>query len=197
MDAFDGATVNDSDTPGAVRDTPILESDRLILRAFTIVDVPIVERLLDTPEIAATTLNVAYPYPAGAAEGWIRSHAPAAQAGDNLNWAITLRDTGDVIGTIGLSMVSKHRRGGLGYWLGVPYWSQGYMTEAVVRVIAFAFEDLGFVRVEAGYVPTNPASGRVMEKAGMEYEGTFRSYFQQRGRPVDIEMRAIVCADTA
>lgn len=173
-------------------DIPLLKSDRLILRAFTLDDVPCVERLLNTPEIAATTLNVAYPYPSGAAEGWIRTHAAAARAGENFNWAITLHDTDEVIGTVGLSMVSKHKRTGLGYWLGVPYWNHGYMTEAVVRVIDFAFEDLACVRVEAGYIPSNPASGRVLDKAGMEYEGTFRSYFQQRGRSVDIAMRAIV-----
>lgn len=174
---------------------PILEGDRLILRAFTIDDASTVERLLSGPEIAATTLHIPYPYPPEAAEGWIETHGPAAAAGDSFAWAIILRATGELIGTISLGTVTKHSRGGLGYWLGVPYWNHGYMTEAVARVIAFAFEDLGFRRVDASYLTTNSASGRVMEKAGMDYEGTFRSYFRTGDDSVDVAFRAIVRSD--
>ncbi len=181
MDAADVSTV-----------VPTLTSTRLVLRAFTLEDVPRVEHLLDTPEIAATTLYIPYPYPPGAAEDWIRSHPSAAAAGDEYTWAITQRDTGDVIGAIGLRTVTDHKRGDLGYWLGVPYWNQGYMTEAVRRMIAFAFDDLGYMRVEAGYFAHNPASGRVMEKAGMAYEGTLRAYYQKEGQPIDIALRAVV-----
>jgi RimJ/RimL family protein N-acetyltransferase len=55
----------------------------------------------------------------------------------------------------------------------VPYWNQGYATEAARRVIAWAFEDLRLNRVYARYLLRNPASGRVMRKAGLRPEGTF------------------------
>ena len=175
---------------------PTLTSPRLVLRAFTLGDVPRLENLLDTPEMGDTTLYLPYRYPPGGAADWIRSHALSATAGDEYTWAITRRDPGDVIGVIGLLTVHAHKRGDLGYWLGVPYWNQGYMTEAVRRVIAFAFDDLGFVRVEAGHVPNNPASGRVMHKAGMAYEGTLRAYYHKDGQSIDIAMRAIVRTKT-
>jgi len=173
---------------------PTLETERLRLRAFMLGDAPSIERLLDTPEISRTTLNLAYPYPAGIAERWIRSHGPSAEAGTGITWAITLRETGDVLGAVSLDTVNEHRRGALGYWLGVSYWNHGYMTEAIAPVIAFAFADLDYVRVEARHLPTNVASGRVMEKAGMAHEGTLRSYVLKDGLPVDITMRAIVRA---
>ena len=175
-----------------VHTIPTLTSTRLMLRAFTLDDAPHLDRLLRTLEMGAATLYIPYRYPPGAAEDWIRSHPSAATAGEEYTWAITRRDRGDVIGVIGLQTVRNHKRGDLGYWLGVPYWNQGYMTEAVRRVIAFAFDDLGLVRVEGGHVPDNLASARVMDKAGMAYEGTLRAYYQKAGQSIDIAMRAIV-----
>lgn len=176
----------------AIPTIPTLTSTRLVLRAFTLDDAPHLDRLLSTPEMGATTLYIPYRYPPGTAEDWIRSHRFAAAAGEEYTWAITRRDRGDVIGVIGLQTVHAHKRGDLGYWLAVPYWNHGYMTEAVRRVIAFAFDDLGLVRIEGGYVPNNLASARVLEKAGMAYEGTLRAYYQKAGQSIDIAMRAIV-----
>jgi [ribosomal protein S5]-alanine N-acetyltransferase len=174
---------------------PTLDCHRLVLRPFTLDDVARVEHLLDTPEIAASTLYISYPYPPGAAESWIRSLAPAAAAGEEFTWAITLRDTGEVIGSFGLRTVLAHKRGSVGYWVGVPYWNQGYMTEALKRVIAFAFEELEFLRVEALHFASNPSSGRVMEKAGMDHEGTLRAYYLKAGEPIDMVMWSIIQRD--
>jgi RimJ/RimL family protein N-acetyltransferase len=170
---------------------PTLDCQRLILRHFTLDDAPRVEQLLDTPEIAAPTLYISYSSPPGAAESWIRSLAPAAAAGEEFTWAITLRDTGEVIGSFGLHSVLAHKRGSVGYWVGVPYWNQGYMTEALKRVIAFAFTEPGFLRVEALHFASNPSSGRVMEQAGMDSEGTLRACYLKAGQPIDVVMWSI------
>ena len=186
----------DADFPRVI---PTLDCQRLILRPFTLDDAPRVEQLLDTPEIAASTLYISYPYPPGAAESWIRSLAPAAAAGEEFTWAITLRDTGEVtgevIGSFGLQSVLAHKRGSVGYWVGVPYWNQGYMTEALKRVIAFAFTEPGFLRVEALHLASNPSSGRVMEQAGMDSEGTLRACYLKAGQPIDVVMWSIIQRD--
>jgi RimJ/RimL family protein N-acetyltransferase len=174
---------------------PTLQSERLALRPFTVADAPRVEELLSTPEIATTTASITYPYPPGAALGWISTHADDAAEGRGISWALALHD-GTVIGTIGLRLTPPHRRGSAGYWLGTEYWNHGYMTEALRAVIAWAFDELGYVRVEAMCLPRNPSSGRVMEKAGMVFEGRLRSYVVKNGISEDLLLYAIV-NDTA
>ncbi len=106
---------------------PVLDRDgsRMIPRPFTQDDVPAVCALLSTPDIAATTLNVAFPYPERAAVGWIATHAGQARYGAGYVWAITLAHDRRVIGTISMGIIRKHARGTLGYWLGIEYWNQG------------------------------------------------------------------------
>jgi RimJ/RimL family protein N-acetyltransferase len=171
---------------------PVLTTHRLTLRPFTPDDAARVNDLLATPEIADTTLNIAHPYPEGAAERWIASHVTAAADGTGWTWAIALRDGGELIGAIGLGVVAAHRRGSLGYWLGVPFWNHGYMSEAARRVVAFGFEELGLHRIDAQCMTRNAASARVMERAGMTYEGTARDYIVKHGRFEDIASYAVI-----
>ena len=171
---------------------PILNGERIALRPFTTADVTAVNSLLATPEIAATTLNVAYPYPEGAAAGWISTHAEQARQGLGYVWAITLANDRRLIGTISMGVTSKHARGTLGYWLGVDYWNHGYMSEAARLVVRFAFEALALHRIEAACLPRNIGSSRVMEKAGMTYEGILRGYYRKQDHFEDIAMYAIL-----
>jgi len=104
--------------------------------------------------------------------GWIGEHANE----DHYSWAIEFG--GRVIGRIHTNYVSRrHRRCELGYYIGYDYWNLGLMSEALLGVLAYFFNQLDFNRVEAIYEPGNPASGRVMEKCGMKYEGTLRQFF--------------------
>jgi RimJ/RimL family protein N-acetyltransferase len=174
---------------------PTLETGRLTLRPFTLADAGRVRELAGAPEVAATTLNIPHPYPEGAAEGWIGAHAAAAEKGEGFSWAMVRKADDLLLGAIGLGIATPHRRAAMGYWLGVDYWNQGYTSEAARRVIAFGFEELGLHRVQAGYLPRNPASGRVMRKAGMTYEGTLRDYVRKGGRFEDVAMCAILRAE--
>jgi len=122
---------------------PQLTTDRLWLRSFDMTDASRVHELLDVPDIADTTLNIAYPYPEGAAVSWIMGHEQAAADGTSWTWAITRHQDDLLLGAIGMGVVMAHLRGTLGYWLGVPFWGQGYMSEAARRVAMFGFDDLG------------------------------------------------------
>ena len=173
---------------------PTLQTERLDLRHFTVADATRVEELLATPEIATTTASITYPYPPGAALGWISTHADDAAQDRGISWALALHD-GTVIGTIGLRLTPPHRRGSVGYWLGTDYWNHGYMTEALRAVIAWAFVKLGYVRIEAMCLPRNPSSGRVMEKAGMVFEGRLRSHVVKNAISEDLLLYAIVRDD--
>ena len=69
----------------------------------------------------------------------------------------------------------RAKRAEMGYWVGRKYWKQGIATEAAKAMLEFGFKKLGLHSVIARYFDINPASGRVMEKCGMKYEGTLRS----------------------
>ena len=159
---------------------PTLQTQRLILRPFTLADAPDVQRLAGAREIAATTLSIPHPYEDGMAQDWINTHATAFEQGRVVNFAIALRavpsaialrESGELCGAIGLGIDADNNQAELGYWLGKPYWGQGYCTEAARAVVRYGFEILGLHRIHSAHFPHNPASGRVMQKIGMHYEG--------------------------
>lgn len=95
-----------------------------------------------------------------------------------LIFAIVLKETGKVIGTLGIEQDGQ-RQGvpgvrSLGYVLGKEHWGKGYMTEAVTAAISYAFEVLGLELLSVNHYPCNTRSKRVIEKCGFHYEGTLR-----------------------
>ena len=113
-----------------------------------------------SPEISRRLLSV-----------WVQEYA------DNRHyqWCITDRVNDAAIGSIGaVSMEERIDAVEIGYCIGFDYQGQGRMTEALSRVVAFFFEEVRCNRVFAKHDTNNPASGRVMEKAGLRYEGTLR-----------------------
>lgn len=154
---------------------PVLETERLVLRPFELADAADVQRLAGDREVASTTRLIPHPYPDGVAEQWISSLAPLYAKGRSCSFAIAQRD-GTLMGAIGLTIEPTDRHAELGYWIGRPFWNHGYCTEAARAVLAFAFGTLALNRIYAHYMARNPASGRVMEKLGMQREGCLRKH---------------------
>jgi RimJ/RimL family protein N-acetyltransferase len=171
---------------------PAIETVRLLLRPFTIENAPAVHGLLAEPEISETTLNVSYPYPEGAAEAWISSHEQQAEDDQAFHWAIVRNGDDLLIGAIGLGLDQRHARGSLGYWLGVPFWNLGYMSEAALAVTRHALESLSLHRVESSCFPRNSPSAKVMTNAGLTYEGTLKGYVRKGEVFEDLAMYALV-----
>ncbi|MBV9280263.1 MAG: GNAT family N-acetyltransferase, partial [Chloroflexi bacterium] len=155
---------------------PTLDTPRLRLRPFTLADSATVERLAGAIEVASMLVNMPHPYPPGLAAEWIGRHADLAARGEFFMWAIEHKDGGELMGSFTLGVKGAHRRGHLGYWLGVPYWNRGYATEAAGPVLDVAFRDLSLHRVQALVFPRNLASCRVLEKVGFRAEGMLRGY---------------------
>lgn len=171
---------------------PELRTERLILRPFTGDDAPAVQRLCAAREIAENTLMIPHPYPEGAAAQWI---AKLADHSHNYVFAITLRDSGSVAGAIGLELARDHDRAEIGYWIAVPFWNHGYVTEAARAVVGWAFRELGVQRVVAEHFTRNPSSGRVMQKIGMRHEGSLRKHIKKWGEHLDVEVYGILAAE--
>jgi ribosomal-protein-alanine N-acetyltransferase len=113
---------------------------------------------------------------------------------DDLSYTFfVFRKKDDVL--IGGLTIANIRRGvaqagSLGYWMGVPYARQGYMTAAVKAVAPFAFGALSLHRLEAACIPTNAASSRLLEKCGFRYEGLARQYLCINGKWCDHSLYA-------
>ncbi len=155
---------------------PTLISSRIRLRPFNFDDAPEVQRLAGDVNVARNTLAMPFPYADGMAEAWIGNHATDFNEGKSAIWAITLKEKDDLIGAIGLSLQLQFSNAEIGYWIGKEYWNNGYCTEALKEVINFGFVYFRLHKMYASYFGNNPSSGKVMQKAGMIYEGTLKSH---------------------
>jgi ribosomal-protein-alanine N-acetyltransferase len=175
-----------------MEERPTLVTRRLILRPFTLEDAPDVKQLAGDRDVAVGMGNMPYPYEDGMAEEWILAQQAGFEKGEQVNFAITRRDQGFLIGSIGLFMERQHQRANLGYWVGKPYWNQGFGTEAARAVLQYGFETLGLNRIQAGYFKSNPASGRIMQKIGMSYEGCLREHVNKWGQLKDVVIYGVL-----
>jgi len=173
---------------------PTLQTERLLLDAFTLDDVESVQSLAGDPEVARTTANIPHPYPDEAAEAWIRSHAPAHKEKGHVALAIREPQKG-LVGAISLGVDSYNRHAEAGYWVGRAHWGHGYATAALRALIAYGFAELALERIFARHLACNPASGRVMEKAGMVREGCLRRHACKNGKLDDVVLFGILRAE--
>jgi ribosomal-protein-alanine N-acetyltransferase len=175
------------------------QTDRLILRPFELSDTePLFKIILSDPEVArfmlydvCPTLEAAYKR----VDDWLNyfnSDVPGAWG----LFAVELQSSGELIGTIDFSETDKDARSAeAGYQFGKAWWGKGYATEALRAVISHCFENVGLKRIWANYDPRNPGSGKVMQKAGMFYEGTLRQCAVRKGELVDRAYYAILSSD--
>jgi ribosomal-protein-alanine N-acetyltransferase len=114
-------------------------------------------------------------------------------AGKAAPWGIEDKASGKLIGTCGFVMWNiRHSRAEIGYVLSRDFWNQGYMTEAVRKVIEFSFTHMGLVRLEARCMLDNIGSAKVMEKSGMQFEGILRKQFFAKGNHHDVKMYSMI-----
>ncbi len=101
---------------------------------------------------------------------------------DGNRWAIELKEEGKVIGSIMIYPDENHGKyyaKSINYYLSEEHWNKGYMTEAIKRVITYAFEEIDIDLLSAFHIPNNSNSKRVLEKNGFEYEGTIKQGYQR------------------
>ena len=167
---------------------PTLETGRLRLRAYVEADISELVPLIGAREVAATTLRIPHPYTADDARGFLAM----AQEPGKIWLAVTLRADGRQMGGVGLRVDEPHSNAELGYWLGVPYWGQGYATEAAREMLRYGFQDLGLHRIYASHFEGNSVSGRVLQKLGMQHEGCQRQHIRKWDRFLDSELYGIL-----
>src|ERR1700678_3211173 len=166
--------------------TPI-QTERLTLRTHAISDVQALMPLIGAREVAATTLRIPHPYTESDARDFIAATQEDLSSGTELRMAIVVRESDTLCGGVGLRIEPAHRRAELGYWIGVPYWGNGFATEAAGAMMQYGFETLGLHRIFASHVTQNLASGRVLRKIGMRPEGCHRAHILKWGEFLDLD----------
>jgi RimJ/RimL family protein N-acetyltransferase len=120
----------------------------------------------------------------------------AQQPRTRFQLAVTLRQTGKLIGNCGIRLVGHgNHEAEIGYEIAPEHWGSGYATEAVAEIIRFGFADLGVHRIDAWLVADNVASARVLEKNGLRLEGRLRDKEAFKGRYWDVLMYARLAND--
>lgn len=166
---------------------PTLQTQRLILRPFQLSDAKEVQRLAGRHEVTSRTGAIPYPYPDGLAERWIQSHSDMFNQGESVIGAVTLNSTGELIGCMSVEGISAtHKKGELAYWIAVDHWNRGYGTEAAHAIVNYAFTYFKLNKITSRHMAVNPASGKVMQKLGMKYEGTLRQEMFKDGEFCDL-----------
>lgn len=169
-----------------IETSPVVETRRLLLRAPGPQDIPAIARLANDPDIARMTCRMPHPFGQGHAEDFVVQVAaqdPARAA----TFLIEHEDQGPV-GVIGM-FEDADVAPETGYWIGRPFWGRGFATEALEGALVWAGKRWKRRALMAGHFADNPASGRVLEKAGFLYTGETRKRFSKaRGEPVDTRM---------
>jgi RimJ/RimL family protein N-acetyltransferase len=171
-----------------IEPSSVVETRRLALRAPGAQDVTRLTRLANDADIARMTLRMPHPFSIRDAEAFVLGVAgqdPARAA----TFLIEHEDQGPV-GVIGLFEAGDVAPE-VGYWIGRPFWGRGFATEALEGALAWASRKWRRKALVAGHFADNPASGRVLEKAGFLYTGEVRMGFS-RARGSETATRRMV-----
>jgi [ribosomal protein S5]-alanine N-acetyltransferase len=164
-----------------------LESERLLLRPPVAGDIARIVALIGDYDVAKNLSTVPHPYSEEDAKNFLAKQVESRARGQSHVFAIVPKSEGAQIGSCGVHL----KEDGIfefGYWLGKPFWGQGYASEAARRLVGFAFRDLDAPVLRAGWFHDNPASGRVLEKLGAVPAGVEHRDCLARGHAVYCHM---------
>lgn len=160
---------------------PTLTTPRLKLEEVRTSDIPAIIQYAGAEEIARTTLSMPHPYAEKDAIYWIHKARTGFHSGEHFIFGIRLADTDEFMGGIGLVVNKRFNKAEIGYWIGIPFWNQGYTTEATAAILKFGFEELGLNKIYAQFLKENPASGKIMIKNGMIQEAELVDHIRKNG----------------
>jgi ribosomal-protein-alanine N-acetyltransferase len=187
----------DSGTPEVAwpASIPELATDRLRLRALLPADAAAILAIFADPEVtryhSVPTLTTL-----AEAQALLELGPRRFAARDAIRWAIDLVEGGEMIGTAGLLRFDfAHRHAEVGYEIGRRWWGHGFAPEAVAAVLRYGFSVMGLHRIEAGILPGNDASVRVVQKLGFVEEGVRRGYLYNKGHFRDFRWFSLLETD--
>jgi RimJ/RimL family protein N-acetyltransferase len=173
---------------------PPLAARGVLLRPFVRTDERAIAEAVQDPEIPRWT-SIPSPYRDSDARDYVARAERDRRDGRELGLAIVDRETGALLGGIGLVMDGRHRKAEVGYWVAPGARRRGVATRATRLVSRWALERLGIERVELLANPANEPSQRVAGAAGFTREGLLRAYRVRKGRREDLVMFSLLPGD--
>jgi [ribosomal protein S5]-alanine N-acetyltransferase len=152
-----------------------IETERLALRPYHPEDAANLARLGGDFDIAKMTSMMPHPYPVLAAEGYIMLTEAGRARGRDFPFAVVLPGQG-LIGAVGVH-AGANDNWEFGYWIGKPFWGKGFATEAAKALVGWWDDAMNAPTLMARRFFDNPASGRVLEKAGFKPTGEMQDLF--------------------
>ena len=163
-----------------------LHTPRLVLRRFRMEDAPLYfQNVTSRPEVTRYMLWETHRQ-LSETEAVIQTVLDRYASGSSYRWCIALAENDIPIGAIELLRFDEEKEGcSFAYMIGCDHWGKGYGTEALQEVLKFAFEDMALQAVTADHMAANPASGQVMQKAGMTFFRDLPGKYVKNGQPMD------------
>ncbi|MFJ8236328.1 GNAT family N-acetyltransferase [Ureibacillus sp. NPDC094379] len=178
-----------------IREFPVLETERLVLRRITEADAGNVFTYLSDEEVM-NYYGLAPFQKIDDALAEIDWYDTILEEKTGIRWGITIKGQDKVIGSCGFHrMVSQHHRSEIGFELSKAYWGQGIASEAVRTILSYGFEHLHLNRIEALIEPANLSSQKLVIKLGFVREGLLRSYEYTSGKFDDLFMYSLLERD--
>lgn len=174
--------------------TKDLETERLILRKISINDAEqMYKNWASNPNVAKYTTWKAHKNIDETKE-LLKIWEKQYENNTCYRWCIIVKNENKPIGTIDICDSNENLEfAEIGYCIAQDYWKKGITTEAGKRVIEFLFNEIGYNRIQAKYMPQNIASGKVMQKLGMKYEGVQREIVKNNeGNFCDVAVYSIL-----
>ncbi len=165
--------------------TGVIETERLMLRRLESNDAASIAAKIDNFEISKNLARVPYPYHRSDAEEFIDWALQLDQR--SAFRVISLKTEPDnLAGLISYDWMEERQKAELGYWLVQEHWGKGLMTEAAQAMVELAFMTSGLESLSSCYFNENPASGKVLARAGFAVTGTCLQFSKARSEEVPV-----------
>lgn len=161
---------------------PSLESNRLLMRPICAGDVAHIQQCVDDVRVSNNLSYTPHPYTMEMAETWTRNVNYGMSLGNCCYWTICEKETGEFVGSMGLSIFREQEYCEMHYWIAADQWNKGYCTESAKRIVVYVFEKLNMHRLQITHREHNIASKRVIEKCGFTFEGSARESLKRFGK---------------
>lgn len=165
---------------------PELITETLRLRKVKISDVPSLLKYCHNKKISEQIINIPYPYREEDAVFRINFVWQGFKNNERYVFAITFKNSDELIGEIGLHLDKSNTSAQFGYWIAEPFWAKGIASEATAAILKFGFMDLHLNKIYATHYPENPASGKVMLKNKMIKEAELKAHYKIDGNYRDV-----------
>ncbi len=176
-------------------DYPTLATDRLRLRAPRMEDGDAFHAIMSVPDVSRFS-NLPDAPTRKQTDRTLKWMCEVFAKGKGCAWMIEEHASGNLVGAVRFNRIEQEARcAQIGYELDPAFWGKGYMREAVEAVVTCGFSQFALNRIEAWTLPGNPASDRVLEKAGFQYEGTLRQKAWFKGAFHDFRMFSRLAGD--